>query len=342
MKFITWENIHKFTQKFTLKPLQKLISASTWKPILKRALAFTLKHKKPLAVMAGIFIALAIGALVFFKRPPVLVVTDAPFLELYGKERIKWRMAASSLALFRWVRPVVTADGASADIIAAAISQAARNPYCVLFPGYLAQAAERYHQEFPETTTALLCGYNTSSNLPQPDGVLCVFRTDLEADMYRAGLFAGVIGLKKSSAETQRTCFLLQDRYIQGAEREVFSRGLKESDSDAVVRFINSASDMPALEGISCVILTRSGYEYLDKNAKIPLILFTWLDPSILPAETAAAFDDSTWALVVPAVRMAASSQAEGKIPSKSLVFSRETSDNGIDRILKQLAKKRP
>jgi len=196
--------------------------------------------------------------------------------------------------------------------------------------------------EFPEIQTALLCGYSASSDLPQPDGVLCVYRTDLEADMYRAGLFAGALGLKKSSAEAQRTCFLLQDRYIQAAEREVFSRGLKESDSEAVARFANSVSDMPNLEGISCVVLSRSGAEYLDKNAKIPLILFTWLDPYMLPAETAAVFDDSTWALIVPATRMAASSQAEGKIPSKPLVFSGETADNGVERILKQLAKKMP
>jgi hypothetical protein len=346
MKPITWENIQKFilnfTQNFTLRTLLKLISAGTWKPILKRILAFILKHIKLLAVLAGIFIALAIGALVFYKRPPVLVVTDAPYIELYGKERLMRQMVSSSLALFRRVRPVVTADGAGADIVVAAISQVARNPYCVLFPGYLAQAAERYHLEFPETHAALLIGYNTTSGLPQSDGVLCVYRTDLEADLYRAGLFAGALGLKKSSAGAQRTCFLLQDRYIQSAEREVFSRGLKESDSEAVARFSNSASDMPAMESISCVVLTRSGAEYLDKNAKIPLILFTWLDPSMLPAETAAVFDDSTWALVVPAARMAASNQAEGKIPSKPLVFSGETADNGIDRILKQLAKKMP
>jgi hypothetical protein len=160
--------------------------------------------------------------------------------------------------------------------------------------------------------------------------------------MYRAGLFAGALGIKKSSAEAQRTCFMLQDPYIQAAEREFFFRGLRESDSRAVVRFVNSATDIPAPEGISCMVLSRSGGEYLDNNAKIPLILFTWLDPSMLPAETAAVFDDSTWALVVQTARMAISSQAEGKIPSKPLVFSGESADNGIDRILKQLAKKTP
>jgi len=330
-----------------MKPILKLIIKLTaLKPILKlilaRILAFILKHKKPAAVSAGIFFALVIGALVFNSRPPVLVVTDALFIELYGKERIRRQRFASSLALFRSVKPVITADGASPDIIVAAISGAARQPYCVLFPGYLALAAEQYHLEFPKTPAALLGGFSASYDLPKPDGVLCVYRTDLNTDMYRAGLFAGAIGLKKGSGEAKRACLLLHDFYIQAAEREVFSRGLRESDSGAAARFANSASDIPSLEGISCVVLSRSGSDYLDKNAKIPLILFTWLDPSMLPLETAAVFDDSTWALVVQSARMAAGGQAEGKISSKPLVFSRGTADNGIDRILRQLAKKTP
>jgi len=312
-----------------------------WEPILKFTIKFILKHLKPLAA-AIIIIALAVAALVFYGRSPVLVVTDAPFIELYGKVRLRRRQIASSFALFRRVKPVITADGASPDILVAAISESGRHPYCVVFPAYLAPAAGRFHQQFPETRAVVLIGYNSSSDLPPPDGVLCVYRTDLESDLYRAGLFAGLLGLKKSSPDAKRTCFLLQDSYIQAAEREVFSRGLRESDPGAVARFVNSALDMPGPEGISCVVLTRSGAEYLEENAKTPLILFTWLDPSMLPAETAAVFDDSTWTLVVPAVRMAVSSQAEGKIPSKPLFFSGETADNGIGQSLKRLAKKMP
>ena len=305
--------------------------------ILKRIL----KYLKLLAVPAAIVIALGVTALVFKSRPPVLVVTDAPFIDLYGKDRLWRKLIASSFTLFRLVKPVVTVDGASPDIIAAAVSEAAPKPYCVLFPVYLSQAAELYHTQFPEIKAVILGGFNLSG-LPQPDGVLCVYRTDIEADLYRAGLFAGLIGLKKSSPDAPRICFLWQDRYIQAAEREVFSRGLRESDPDAVARFANSASDMPGPESISCAVLTRSGGEYLERSPKAPLILFSWLDPSMLPAETAAVFDDSTWALLVPATRMAADSQAEGKIPSKPFIFSGETSDKGIDRILKQLAKKMP
>jgi hypothetical protein len=312
----------------------------TWEPILK----FILKHIKLLAVLAVIVIALAVTGLVFYGRSPVLVVTDATFIELYGKDRIRRQRIVSSFTLFRRVKPVITADGASPDILVEAISATARRPYCVLFPTYLAPAAERFHAQFPEIRVVLLEGIDSSSGLLGADGVLCVYRTDQETDLYRAGLFAGLVSLQKSAADAQRACFLWQGRYryIQEAERDVFSRGLRESDSDAVARFVNYASEMPDMEGISCVVLTRFGAEYLDKNAQIPLILFTWLDPSMLPDETAAAFDDSTWALVVPAVRMAVNGQAEGKIPSKPLLFPGKTADNGIDKILKRLAKKMP
>jgi len=313
-----------------------------WEPILKFTMKFIFRHIKPLAALALIIIALAVTALVFYGRRPVLVVTDSAFIELYGKDRIRRQRILSSFALFRRVKPVITADGASPDIQVEAISEAGGKPYCVLFPAYLAPAAERFHLQFPETRAVVLIGFSPLSGLPQPDGVLCVYRTDLETDLYRAGLFAGLLGLQKSSPDAQRTCFLLQDRYIQAQEREFFSRGLRESDPGAVARFSNSASDMPGPEGISCVVFGRSGAEYLDKNAQIPLILFTWLDPSMFPEEAVAAFDDSTWALVVPAVRMAANSQAEGKIPSKPLFLSRETADNGIDQVLKRLAKKMP
>ena len=91
---------------------------------------------------------------------------------------------------------------------------------------------------------------------------------------------------------------------------------------------------------IYCAVLTSSGSEYLDKNPKIPLILFTWLDPAIAAREVVAIFDDSPWAMVVPAVRMAMEGQAEGLIPSKPFVFSAKTADNGILRTMNSLVKK--
>jgi len=335
MKFITIKHL----LKNVLKPVLIRIINTILKYIKK---TINLLPARVMIIIAVVVIAFLVTAVVFYSRSPVLVVTDTIFIELYGKERIRRQGRSSSFALFRRVKPVITADGASPDIIVTAISGAARNPYCVLFPGYLAPAAEQFHLQFPEIRAVILGGFSAAYDLPRPDGVLCVYQTDLNTDLYRAGLFAGTLGLKKGSSEAQKTCFFWQDRHILAAERDVFFMGLREIDPGAAARFVNSTLDIPSPEGISCVILTSSGTEYFEENAKIPLILFTWLDIAILPAETAAVFDDSTWALVVPAARMAVNNQSEGKIPSKPLVFSGGKADNGIDRILKQLAKKMP
>jgi hypothetical protein len=62
----------------------------------------------------------------------------------------------------------------------------------------------------------------------------------------------------------------------------------------------------------------------------------------MIPREVIVQFDDSVWALAVPAARLALQKQAEGKIPSKPLIFSRKTADNSIFRALKKSAKKVP
>jgi hypothetical protein len=322
MKPITWENI----QKFTLKPILK----------------FILKHKKPLAVSTAVIIAIGVTALVFYRRPPVLILTDAPFIELYGKARIRRQRILYSLSMFRRVKPVIVADGASPDILVVAVTTASSRPYCVIFPRYLAPAAESYHQQFPEIPAVVLGGLSQPGDLPHPDGVLCVYRTDQETDLYRAGLLAGLLGLKRNTNEAPKSYFLLHDRYVQGPEREVFSGGVRESAPEAVIRFAGNASEIPGPESISCLVMVRSGAEYIEKNPKIPLILFTWLDLSLIPEAVAAVFDDSAWALAVTAARMAVKSQAEGKIPSKPLVFSGKKTDKKAYRILRRLAKKIP
>jgi len=311
-------------------------------PIINHILTFIQTHIKPLLITVGIIIALAVTTLVFYKRPPVLIITDAPFIELYGKERIRRQRFLYSLSMFRRVKPVIVVDGASPDIVVAAVSTASSRPYCVIFPRYLAPAAESYHQQFPETPAAVLGGLSQPHELPYPDGVLCVYRTDQDIDLYRAGLFAGLLGLKKNTEEPPKNCFLLHDRNVQGPEKEVFSKGVREIDPEIVTRFAGSVSEIPGQESVSCLVMVRSGAEYIEKNPKIPLILFTWLDPSMISEAVAAVFDDSAWSLAGKAAKMAVKSQAEGKIPSRPLVFFGRKTDKKTYRTLKRLAQKIP
>jgi hypothetical protein len=317
-----------------------------------------MKRTRLLVILAVIFVVFAAPLVIFFIRPPVLVVTDTPFVLLYGKSRLWKERFAASFALFRRVKPVLVADGAGSDVVVLAITTASRQPSYVLFTRNQAAAALRFHEQFPETPAIVLSGLVAVPEIPVPDGFLCVYGTDRPTDLYRAGLCAGILGnipqkqvkkaeKKEKSTEVSpvsapKTYVLWQDRHVQAVGRELFSRGLKEQDPESVIIFANTGNEVPDMKGISCMVLTSTGAEYLEKNPSMPLILFSWLNPAFTARELAILFDDSVWALAVPAVRMAAQKQAEGKIPSKPLIFTAKIADNSVSRRLKESAKKMP
>jgi len=306
-------------------------------------------------------VVLAAPLVVFYARAPVLVVTEAPFAALYGQARLKGERSSAALALFRRVKPVMIADGVSPDMVIFAITEASRRPRCVLFSRSQAMAALYFHEQYPKIPAVVLTGLVSAPELPPPDGFLCVYSTDFEVDIYRAGLCAGILGVERRNlalqAEKQdekkpesatppaniaKTYILWQDKFVQTAERELFSRGVREQDPESSTIFINVAAQLPDVKGIACVTLTGAGAEYLEKTSPVPLILFSWLDPAVFPRAVAVQFDDSVWALAAPAARKAMHGQAEGKIPSKPLIFSRKTADNSIFKMLKKSAKKMP
>jgi len=316
-----------------------------------------MKLVKLLPALIIIVILLTVPVVIFGIRTPVLVVTDAPFVLLYGKSHLRQQRFSASLALFRRVKPVIVADGAGPDVVNLAIRGAASQPFCVLFARSQASAALFFHEQFPEIPVALLSGLVSVPEIPFPDGYLCVYSTDRPVDLYRAGLFAGILGntpskqpkkaeKKDKSAAVSRdlipkTYVLWQDQHVQATERELFSRGVREHDPESTVVFVNTAAEMPNVK-ISCMVLSGAGSEYLEKNRQMPLLLFSWLNPDFTAREVVVLFDDSVWALTVPAVRMAAQRQAEGKIPSRPLIFSEKIADNSIFRMLQKSAKKMP
>ena len=290
--------------------------------------------------MGAAGVVLAAPFAVFYARPPALVVTEAPFAALYGEARLKKERASAAHALFRQVKPVLIADGVSPDMVIYAIGEASRRPGCVLFPRSQAMAALRFHEQFPEIPAVVLSGLVSVPELPPPDGFLCVYGTDREVDLYRAGIFAGILGAARR--EQAQTYVFWQDNYMPATGRELFSRGVREQDPESNTIFINLAAQLPDIKGIACVTLTGAGAEYLERIATVPIILFSWLDPALLPREVAVQFDDSVWALAVPAARRALQGEAEGKIPSKPLTFSPKTADNSVFRMLEKSAKKMP
>jgi hypothetical protein len=315
-----------------------------------------MRRIKLLITLTLLLAVFPVPALVFFNRAPVLVVTDVPFVALYGEKRLRQQQIAVSITLFRLVKPVLVADGASPDILVFSITEAASRPFCVLFPRGQAQAASRYHVQFPEIPVALIGGVAPVSELPSPEDFFCVYSTDRETDLYREGLLAGLLGsggtrpgpaekpdqLSDQKPDTQGVYAFWQDRYVQAAERAFFSRWVEEEDTGAAVIFATYASQIPDAGKIACAVLTGAGAAYFDNNPTMPVILFSWMDPAFTASEVAVIFDDSPWAMAVPAARMALSGQVSGKIPSNPLILREKISDNNLFQILKKSAKKVP
>jgi len=310
-----------------------------------------MKRIRLLIVLALVLVGLSVPTLVFLSRSPVLVVTDVPFAALYGEDRIRVRQVLASISLFRQVRPVMIADDASPDMLIAAIMVASEDPFLVMFPRRFAAVAERFHRESPEIPVVVFRGTTPASDLPAGSGIFNVFGTDRGTDLFRAGVFAGIIGSRgqtmgQDGAEdqpvAQRTHVLWQDRFVTHEGRTLFSETVRELDPDSAVVFVNTAADMPDTRWVSSLVLTGAGADYLERNPGIPTILFSWLDPSFTSREVVVMFDDSPWALVVPATRMAMEGVAEGLIPSDPLIFSDRIADNAISRLLRRSAGRIP
>ena len=279
-----------------------------------------------MALIVGIVLALGVPTLVFFSRPPVLIVIDLAFSSLYGgTRRTLLRQVSASLALFRQVKPVMIAEGAGPDVLVFAIEESAsrslsRRPYCVLFPYRYSEGALRYHEQFPGIPVILLEGRGRQGPAAAGDD-LFVFKNDQEKDMYRAGLCAAIL-----CGGTWKTA-VFQDRSIGEAGRNAFTEGLRQGGNGAEPLFLGGFYELSDLSDLSCVVLAGSGAEYFEQNLTHPVIFYTWLDPELASPGVVLIFDDSPWALAVPAVKMIAENRNEGKIPSDLLILSARIAD---------------
>lgn len=289
-----------------------------------------------MALIVGIVLALGVPVLVFFSRPPVLIVIDVPFSSLYGgTRRTLLRQVFASLVLFRQVKPVKIAEGAGPDVLVFAVEEAAsrslsRRPHCVLFPYRYSQAALRYREQFPGIPAILLEGRADGGAATAGDG-LFIFRNDQERDMYRAGLCAAIL-----NGGNRGKIVVFQDRSIEDAGRNAFMEGLRQEGNRMEPLFLDGFYELSDFSDLSCVVLAGSGAEYFEQNLTHPVIFYTWLDPDLTSPEVVLVFDDSPWALAAPAVKMIAENRNEGRIPSDLLILSARIADKDILRRLKK------
>lgn len=282
---------------------------------------------------SGLFLILVLPGAIFFFRAPVLIVSDLPFIGLYGPSRLWHRRVENSIALFRRVKPVLVADNAGPDLVAFAVEEADARPFCVIFPYRYVDGGRRYAGQFPEVPVIILDtrpeGAPSLSGPPgeSPDsGRLITLKTRRQEDFFRAGFMAGCFFRAGEAGETGAGGGILvfQEKSLSRADKDALMAGVRKSEVDRLPLFLNSPAEYGGLAEASCVILSGPAAEFLDRSLAIPQILFSWLDPAMTPWETLVIFDDSPWALAPEAVRLAVRGTGDRKDAiSSDIIFPR-------------------
>jgi hypothetical protein len=276
---------------------------------IPRRLKRKLQEGNPLLILPLFFLVLTV---VFFSRPPVLIVTDTSFIQLYGSPRFKIRQIRASLELFRRVMPVEVAESAGPDLTVLAVEGASRSPKAVLFPYRYLEAARLYSGNHPGIRV-MVTGGNPSQ--PVSGATFGFVFTDTALDLYRAGLYAAVLAEKDS-----RVLFFYGDTLSDGY-REAFQEGLEAGGGDNNPLYISASADYASYDGIGCVVLAGPAANFLEKNLNIPVILFSWIDPGLSPRSVKVTFDDSAWALVTGLLGSKASGDGEFAAASRIQVL---------------------
>jgi hypothetical protein len=270
-------------------------------------------QRRFLLIMAVLLVLIIPGG-AFMFRPPVLIVTDESFNLLYGVWRGRLKQVESSLKLLRRVITVPVAESAGPDVITLAVKAAASSAHAVIFPYRYEAGARRYHEENPDVPALVLGGRARAAPVDSGPGMI---RTDTAADFYRAGLCAALF-----AQDSEGGILVFQDGTMTATDREAFLEGLRSQDFAKNPVYLSVNSDYSAWQNVSCVVVNGPASRFFDQNLKIPVILFSWIDPGITPQSVKVVFDDSFWALVVKAVKQAEKG-GEGALPSE-LVLLRE------------------
>lgn len=317
---------------------------------LKLNLNLNLKLTRKTAIAAIIVLAAITPLFIFNIRSPVLIVTEQSFIELYGKERINDESFSTSLALFRPVKIVVVANDAGEDVVPFAVTEASIKPYCVLFPLRFVRSARLYREISPNIPVVVLEGrYPEGENpseaiLGEEKSEYFILKTDINDDFYRIGLAVTAIKPKPvkkdensvpEEEEKKGKVVVFLENNLNGM-KDVFLRGLYDMGGLLETHFFNYYSQYLEMADLSCVVLAGSGAEFLDKKADVPVISFTWLNPSLLPFDVVMTINDSPLAQTRQAVKMVGSGAKTGLIKSEFRVLDRSKFDKKVIAIVKK------
>jgi hypothetical protein len=289
------------------------------------------KIKNKIMIIIAVFAPVLTIPFLICLRSPVLIVTDLAFVSLYGEERTKKEGQVSSLALLRRVRLVSVADDASDDMVRIAVTDVSSAPFCVIFPLRFARSARIYREQNPGIPVVILeCRSGGDEAYSAVNGNLddyYLYKTDINTEFQKAGRAAAALDMGKNG---KIAVFL--DPQIRSQATNAFLQGMNSFENPPQALFFSDFSQFSEILDLSCVVLAGSGVEFLEKNEGIPVIFFSWIDPSLLTAETALLINDSSLAQAVEAVRMVRAGQKEGMLQSKFIDFKNNYIDKKILR----------
>ena len=273
-----------------------------------------------LLLVFGIFLG------VFFSRPPVLIVTDYSFSLLYGPERLERQLRRISSSFFRRVIPVLIDETAGPELVAIAAEEAYGQPWAVIFPYRYLDGARRYMDTMPDTPVYVVGGSERIAI-----GAFSFISTDSNIDLFRAGMAAALFTGEK------RPLFF-SDGALSEDLREFFRQGLRENGCLQEPLFLNASSSYSSWSEIGCVVVAGPAAAFAEQNMDIPVILFSWIDPSFTPETVKVVFDDSHLTLALEALN----DPSEGVVflPSSPSILRDRIGEKDIYLKLKDIIRK--
>ena len=286
------------------------------------------RRKIKIALLIILLLAL-IPVFAFLLRSPVLIVTDESFNRLYGPARLAHERRRVSRELFRRIIPVMVAETAGDDLVSIAVEGASNSPILVLFPYRYFPGARNYKNKYPERPVLVVGG-----SRPRNESVVPFVRINIEEDLYRAGLCAAAF------AGEQRIVFF-GDGSASGNNWDAFRQGLRDRDYMGSPLFPGLSSEYSSFSDVGCVILTGAASKFIEKKLKMPMILFSWLDPAMTPRSVKLVFDDSPWALAADIFRNFDNSGRDIEVSSRPLVLEDRFDEKKDFRNIQHLVKEK-
>jgi hypothetical protein len=286
--------------------------------------------RRLIIVLLCVLLPLGGAVLGFSLRAPVLLVTDLAFDALYGGSRGLQSRILHSLRLFRRVKPVRLPEAFGADVVLFTLEAAAARPYAVIFPYRYYAEAQRYAREFPGIPLAVLEG---RVRAPEAEPPLTLIGTDSGTDFYRAGRCAALL----AEAREAGGIYLIQDDLVTAEDREAFRRGLEHQGYLGGPHYLSSGSEYILPRDTACLVMAGTLGAFAELDPAIPVILFSWADPAIIPARIKLVFDDSPWGQLAPALEMVVRGKELRRIPSALRVLNGRIGDRGLRQNLKMI-----